>query len=98
MYEFCEKLGFALTSSVQQDLSEFLLPDQQDLLTVVASAPNHEFDNEPFNLAPIVANSSTHNNLVTGGSRLQDNSQDLQDLTFQNLEQLDNFLVNPVTR
>lgn len=81
-----------MTSSVQQDLSEFLLPCQQDLLPPVnTSTPTTtEYENETFNLTlnPAEADSSNTNT--------QPASAVFQDLTFQNLDSdnLDNFLVS----
>ena len=79
---------FTLTSSVQQDLSEFLLPCQQDLLPSVNTSTNTEYDNVTFNLT---LNQTSEEN--------SSNTQpQFQDLTFQNLdcssENLDTFLVS----
>ena len=91
---------FTLSSSVQQDLSEFLLSGQQDLLTVATttagittgnSADNsNEIVHEVFNL-PVTSS----NDCVTANTHaIVDEHSDLQDLNLQNLESLDSLLVN----
>ena len=82
---------FTLTSSVQQDLSEFLLPGQQDLLPVNTSNTT-EYENVTFNipLNPTEPSEPTESNNTTE----QQIQPVLQDLSLQNIENLENLLSN----
>ena len=79
---------------MQQDLSEFLLPGQQDLLTVNTNQP-HEFENENFNL-PLNTNVVTESSETSSQTTTQNpqNQPVLQDLSFQNLENFDTLLTS----
>ena len=84
-----------MASSVQQDLSEFLLSGQQDLLTTVGTTTttnSSEIEqNEVFNLPVTTSNHpNTTNTTIVGG----DHQTDFQELALHNLDNLDSLLVN----
>ena len=89
-----------MASSVQQDLSEFLLSGQQDLLTTVgtttgtvhsATNPNEiEQHHEVFNLPVTTSSHPT----TTDATIVGDQQTDFQELALHNLDNLDSLLVN----
>ena len=82
-----------MTTGVQQDLSEFLLPAQSDLL----AEPSTTSELETEHLIPVVATTSettTNNNTSTTETKTISESSHLQELTLPHLEQLDTFLEN----
>ena len=84
---------FTLTTGVQQDLSEFLLPAQSDLLAEPSTTSELESDH----LIPVVATTSetaTNNNASATETTTISESSHLQELTLPHLEQLDTFLEN----
>ena len=83
---------FTLTTGVQQDLSEFLLPAQSDLL----AEPSTTSELESEHLIPVVATTetTTNNNTSTTETTTISESSHLQELTLPHLEQLDTFLEN----
>ena len=92
---------FTLSSSVQQDLSEFLLSGQQDLFTTVATSTGNPCHNSTVNSHEIVQEvfdlpvTTTGNDCTSADTpTLVDHTSDLQELGLQNLEHLDSILVN----
>ena len=77
---------FTLTSGVQHDLSEFLLPppSQSDLLTAVVTSTTTDLENETLTESA-TANNSQNTSADQNG---------LQELTLTHLDQLDSLLGN----
>ena len=81
-----------MPSGAQEDLSEFLIPNQSEILTVVTSTTT-ELENETLN-AVNSSSTTTHNNISNHTEEITTSENtNLQELTLPNLEQLDTFLV-----
>ena len=82
---------FTLASGAQQDLSEFLIPNQSEILTVVSSTTT-KLENETLNA--VNSSTTTLNNNSNHTEEITSENTNLQELiTLPNLEQLDTFLV-----
>ena len=81
-----------MANGAQEDLSEFLIPNQSEILTVVTSTTT-ELENETLN-AVNSSSTTTHNNISNQTEEITTSENtNLQELTLPNLEQLDTFLV-----
>ena len=83
-----------MPSGAQEDLSEFLIPNQSEILTVVTSTTTTELENETLNTvnsSSTILNNNNNNNNPT--EEISSENTNLQELTLPNLEQLDTFLV-----
>ena len=81
-----------MANGAQEDLSEFLIPNQSEILTVVTSTTK-ELENETLN-AVNSSSTTTHNNISNHTEEITTSENtNLQELTLPNLEQLDTFLV-----
>ena len=83
-----------MPSGAQEDLSEFLIPNQSEILTVVTSTTTTELENETLNVvnsSSTILNNNNNNNNPT--EEISSENTNLQELTLPNLEQLDTFLV-----
>ena len=84
---------FTLPSGAQEDLSEFLIPNQSEILTVVTSTTTTELENETLNAVNSSSTILNNNNNNNPTEEISSENTNLQELTLPNLEQLDTFLV-----
>ena len=81
-----------MPSGAQEDLSEFLIPNQSEILTVVTSTTT-ELENETLNAVNSSSTILNNNNNNNTTEEISSENTNLQELTLPNLEQLDTFLV-----
>ena len=83
-----------MPSGAQEDLSEFLIPNQSEILTVVTSTTTTtELENETLNAVNSSSTILNNNNNNNTTEEISSENTNLQELTLPNLEQLDTFLV-----
>ena len=82
-----------MPSGAQEDLSEFLIPNQSEILTVVTSTTTTELENETLNAVNSSSTILNNNNNNNPTEEISSENTNLQELTLPNLEQLDTFLV-----